>query len=420
MDALSVMLGGALDLFRYNRAAFQFDVRQNQERLYHLQKMRNEQGKLFRQDLRDLFGLTVSKMETYLIVATLTCLLTIVLIYEGHVPESTPAWLFLLWAASCTAAVTFLLLSQWFAIHASIAAQVGRTQVLTSFVRLPVPSLAEVNAAALVLEEFETSGASLRVPFLDSPGPDRNDEDPDESSHFDYFTRLQADWMGYDAYARVSLIVGTNQMLLALGYTGIAHFAASNHIHVYWAFMAVLVSFGAAHAYMNLLVRYRTLVSFTLVFLAAPALACTTYAVYATRTPFPEAFYVLSSGAILCQLGSLAFFVLLALDVDRNWLPINFATVQQIDIVGVFGLVGCERELAPAATIPAAPIILRTGTGAPPVGGKSEAFRSFKFIGASNLLILLAGFIYSVLVASGAVSAVGWDNAPVASKETRH
>jgi hypothetical protein len=418
LESLAVMFEGAFDLFRYNRVSFQFDVRQEQERLYHLQKMRNEQGQLYREDMRDLFGLTVGKMETYLIVATITSLLTIVLIYEGRVPPTTPAWLFLLWAASSTSAVCFLLLSQWLAIQASVAAQVGRAQSLTSFVRLPVPSTLEINKVAPALEVFETTGGSLRLPFtsLDDSLGSEDSQETDSHSHFAYFVTFQRQWITCDAYARVSLILGTNQLMLALGYTGVAYFAADARIRVYWAFVAVLASFGAAHAYINLLVRFEIWLVFTALYFATPLLACTAYAAYRTSPPFTAAFYIISSASIFCQFTSLGFLVVLGLDVEGNMLPTRFATVNQIDVVGAFGLAGCKRELVPAVTVPAAPVItreadahleLRSG-----LTNECDAYRSFKSISAVNLLILFLGFVINVLAASGVIQSDGWSNAP--------
>ena len=416
IESLGLMLQGAVDLFKFNRSAYQFDSRQEQERLYHLQKMRNTQGVLYRQDVRDLFGLTITKMESYLIVATLTSLLTLVLVYEGNVPASTPAWLFLLWAASSTAAICFLLLSQWFAVHASVAGQVGRAESLVRHIRLPVPTLSEISVPARLLEDFEYSESSLRIPFVDKAVAEPVESPESLGSPFRLFLEKQKEWMGYDAYARVSLILGTNQLLLALSYTGIAYFAAEAGIHVYWAFMAVLASFAIAHAHMNMLVRFRVFVTYAVLYFLAPTLACTTYAVY-PRAPFTAGFYILSTGAIASQFLALGFFAALALRVEENYLPTRFATVQQIDVLGLLGVMGSQREVAPSVAIPAAPVVCR-GVVEHVGDVKSDAYCSFKILAAVNLLILLVGLVMQLL--SGFTSITGWSNSPEFVKTSSH
>ena len=59
------LLSGIKGLFMYNRQSYSFNKSLDQERLYHLQKMRIDQIKLYRDDIRDLFGLVVGKMNNY-------------------------------------------------------------------------------------------------------------------------------------------------------------------------------------------------------------------------------------------------------------------------------------------------------------------------------------------------------------------
>lgn len=55
--------------------------------MYHTQKARFDQVRLYREDIRDLFDLTISKMDNYLIVNTLMLAFTGGFFYEGRVPQ---------------------------------------------------------------------------------------------------------------------------------------------------------------------------------------------------------------------------------------------------------------------------------------------------------------------------------------------
>lgn len=56
------------EIFDYNRENFRFDAKQWQERGFQEQKMRVDQGQLYRDDVRDLMELTTGKMDLYLIM----------------------------------------------------------------------------------------------------------------------------------------------------------------------------------------------------------------------------------------------------------------------------------------------------------------------------------------------------------------
>jgi hypothetical protein len=100
VESLALIGAGVWELFTYNRGNFSFNKELNQDRIYHTQKMRNEQVGLYRDDVRDLFGLTIAKMDVYIIVNSLMLLLAVALFYEGRMPAKSPEWLFILWAIS--------------------------------------------------------------------------------------------------------------------------------------------------------------------------------------------------------------------------------------------------------------------------------------------------------------------------------
>jgi hypothetical protein len=175
------LFGAVKGLFEYNRENFLFDRTQNQLRVYQIQKMRVAQVKQFRDDLRQLFDLTISKMDMYLLFDILLLLFEGGLFYDGRLPHGTPAWLFWLWAMSLGSAMFFLCLSIFFAIHASIAAQTFQVRVLTQWLRLPIPSAEDIHAAAGTATEFEQTRAKdmLRVPGVNARGYPWTGADPD-------------------------------------------------------------------------------------------------------------------------------------------------------------------------------------------------------------------------------------------------
>ena len=90
LETLAV-LSGLKSVFMYNRQSYQFNKELDQERLYHLQKMRIEQVDLYRDDIRDLFNLVVTKMNNYYLVNTLALGFSLGFFYEGKVPADCPS-----------------------------------------------------------------------------------------------------------------------------------------------------------------------------------------------------------------------------------------------------------------------------------------------------------------------------------------
>ena len=68
---LAAMMTGAQTLFTYNRDAFVFERTMIQAMTYQEQNIRIQEASLYREDLRDLFDITVKKMDNYLVINTL-------------------------------------------------------------------------------------------------------------------------------------------------------------------------------------------------------------------------------------------------------------------------------------------------------------------------------------------------------------
>lgn len=253
-----VVGGVAGSLFTYNRENFMFDSEQRLKREFQGQIMRIKKFELYREDVRDLMELTVSKMDNYLIINTLQLGFSIVLFTEGRpAPGKSPPWLHWLYALTNVAAFLYFVLSVWLAMHASIAAHSFGVRLLTQFVRLPVPNKEQLDNARALATDYEAQGVGnlLRIPVigqqlrrlnrtmdtLTAASADEEEESSPEPEldargqspaamlrHTQLYRQVQANWQAYDAYARVCMAMGTNQLLHAMGYYCIGMLISEN------------------------------------------------------------------------------------------------------------------------------------------------------------------------------------------------
>ncbi|CAK9049409.1 unnamed protein product [Durusdinium trenchii] len=131
--------------------------------------MKIRKHELYREDIRDLTDLTVSKMDVYMVINVLQLLFCVMLFTEGMPsPGSTPLWLHWILAATSGSGVLYFVLSIWLSMHASIAAHSFGVRMLTQFVRLPVPNLQQIDSAAAKAKDYEAMslGQILRIPVL--------------------------------------------------------------------------------------------------------------------------------------------------------------------------------------------------------------------------------------------------------------
>lgn len=167
MEALLAAYGGVTSLWNYNKGNWMFDKQMRQNALHQLQNMKVSQAGMYRDDLRDLFGLTIAKMDAYTTVVTLQLGFCISLYYDGRLNEYAPSWVFALHALSLGSAFVFFVLSLWFAVYASIAAQSCVVRTLTQALRLPIARETQVLQAHAFASDFEQDGdEALRLPFL--------------------------------------------------------------------------------------------------------------------------------------------------------------------------------------------------------------------------------------------------------------
>ena len=370
MEVLGVI---AKDVFMFNRENFKFNKEVNMNKMFQTMKMRIEACDMYREDLRDLFDLTVVKMDNYLIVNSLTLMFTMGFFYEGRLPSDTPAWLMWLWATNLAAAVLFLVLSVWFAIHAAIAAQTFSVRLLTQWLRLPVPTRADVDAVKPSLEQFEQSKVQemLRLPVIseylkdtfrrgDGQTAEAEQEQAEERTavrkaldknynefveHFILFQRLQSSFTGYDAYTRVTLVVGAAHLFFVIGYMALAHYMLALRQIGALAFIIGIIAFSIVHARHNLILTVTEHLFFAFALALGPILASVMAIakLHNINTLIPD---YLAPFAFMAHFLVTLVYVLLGFEATND-LPTRFSTVVAIDILGEHDLHDTPPDGAP-------------------------------------------------------------------------
>lgn len=249
-----------LSLFSYNKANFLYDRNQRVNRVFTGISYKLQEFGLYRQDIRDLTGLTTNTTTQYHLVTVLELGMCVTLLGPARLPEDVPEWV--LWHQLVALVNAFMLLatSMWLATRAAITAESLNVRLQTQYVRLPFPDGRTLDSALTKAEEFE--GASLkdmvRVPFMkattervlgrpmefmesDAEGKKKKKQKSHRKapglrslpfrepgvegprplvseSHLLLYRQLQKHWQGFDAYARVTMSTGTYWLILSLAY----------------------------------------------------------------------------------------------------------------------------------------------------------------------------------------------------------
>ncbi|CAJ1457163.1 unnamed protein product [Effrenium voratum] len=269
-------------LFNYNRANYLYDAEFRYERFSQGREYACEQQQQYRNDLRTLSGLTMVKNNQYAGLAALDMALCVALYCAGrlglHGP-SPPGWIMGLWLTNNAASFSFMGLAIFMALHASFRAQAASVNLLTRKIRVPVPSMRQLDKARRFSSEFEQQQWSdiFRVPYLTNPGVPKTDETsakvagsshrarsaspgrraraskasswvreefetdragtltsgtvqpgallPADAApeHFRLYAAVQKEWFQYDIYARVCMLLGFSSFVQSLAFYGNGH-----------------------------------------------------------------------------------------------------------------------------------------------------------------------------------------------------
>mmetsp|Transcript_98457 Transcript_98457/g.175375 ORF Transcript_98457/g.175375 Transcript_98457/m.175375 type:complete len:897 (+) Transcript_98457:128-2818(+) len=377
----AAVAGTGNTLFGYNRENYLYDRKMRQETEYQIMDFRIKQAELWREDVKDIIGLTSVKMDTYLIVNAVQLGFTVMAFCEGRLATGTPTWLVGCHTLSLSGAFMYLLMSVWFSMHASVTAKSYEVRLLTQLVRLPVPSWTQLEGARTYGSTFEKTQTKqmFRVPFVmgtqngvlgEAPAAGsqsgegaevpsgssdlwglegRGDSlyeldgsvrtEPDSQRHLKLIKQVMHYWQSYDGFARVAMSMGTNQLIAGLSYYVIAYVLISNKA-VVACFLVVMLFMVIATALIRLDMsltglEFRTAVALVIAGPCLAALAAQQWRLHTIRgyemvhllAPMPYAF----SAAWLMFL---LYISKVGMQEGGAMLPTGFRSVMYIDVFG--------------------------------------------------------------------------------------
>lgn len=398
-------------VFEYNQKNFKYDREMRQKTEFKTREWRNAQCDLWRDDVREIIGLTERKMDSYLVIGTLQLGMSVVLFCEGRLEPGTPPWLMHMYMMSTVGAFMYLLMAVWLAMHASIVAQCSEVRLLTQYVRRPIPTWEELQDMRTFAQTYEhlESQQVMRVPFTGSAKPDQdhatgattssfgapfgsskpsstvgalpsaeaaeraidpwfkeaNAEDrqglyelmqmPIERRRHIYLARRSAaQYQAFDAFTRTALSCGTHQLLSAVAYYCIGYCSIQDGAP--WpafcvAFVMVAASVSIAQLDFSMTRREQDLARVLLV--TGPLLSATMAWARAAVSWCTYLVYIAFPLATMAHAGWL-LFSLRALDVQKqengSYLPMKFRAVLYLDVFGWFRKGGRERSAASPAS----------------------------------------------------------------------
>jgi len=369
-----------------------YDREMRQKTEFQILGYRNVQADLWREDVRALISLTERKMDSYLIVNSLQLGMCVMLFAEGRLDPGTPAWVLHIYMLALGAAFLYLLMSVWLAMHASIVAQVSGVRLLTQHVRLPVPSIEQLAAMRTYAISYETLDVKsmMRVPFISKAGrrerrqtgavsdaasslegdsreaprsvdsrasmPPLEAHDPwgleeqdcpyelefvqpGHRRHIQQAARQATQYQCFDAFARVSMSFGTNQLLCAityycLGYVSVldgAPFAAVTVTFIMVGIALALIELDFDLSQREASVAWALLAAGPAIFTCAACLWCNGEVFSSILVPSLLPFGFAAHGLSLVWL-------LRGCKVELRgngvWLPTKFVAVQNLDVFG--------------------------------------------------------------------------------------
>lgn len=390
--AAAATTGGTL--FDYNRKNFLYDRKMRQETEYQIMEFRIRQAELWREDVRDIVGLTSVKMDTYLIVNAVQLGFCVMAFCEGRLAPGTPTWLVGCHTLSLAGAFMYLLMSIWFSMHASVTAKSYEVRLLTQHVRLPVPAWAALEGARTYSSTFEKIEARqmFRVPWvmgtqesvlreaphggrppsgsaeadprseplaadregssdlwgLEARGDDIYEldgsvrSDPHRLRHLRLVREALQYWQSYDGFARVAMSMGTNQLVTALSYYVIGYVLIANHA-VVACWLAVMLFMVIAATLIRLDMSLTSLeyrVSVVLV-VGGPCLLAVAAEQWSLRTKAGDRIVdVVTPLAYLMHALWLAFLLYISKVSEQAGgalLPTGFRSVMYVDVFGWIG-----------------------------------------------------------------------------------
>jgi len=392
--ATGAAVGGA-GLFEYNRKNFLYDRKLRQDTEYQILDFRIKQAELWREDVKDITGLTTVKMDTYNLICAVMLGFCVVAFCEGRLHPGTPPWIVGCHTLSLGGAFIYFTMGLWLSMQASITAKAYEVRLLTQIVRLPVPSWTQLEGARTYGSAFEKADARqmFRVPFVmgtqervcdytktreskkkarenaeqgaeyDAPTGMRNRSkksadvwglegrgddiyeldgtlrsDPRMLRHMSVIREAQKYWLAHDGLARVALSLGTNQLVTALSYYVIGYVLVSNHaVIASWLVVMLLMVLMAALVRLDMSLTARDYRVSVMLMSTGPCVVAVAASQWAAKTPTTDTVAALLSPIPFAFHSMWMFWLLKILapkEANGAVLPTGFKAVMFTDIFG--------------------------------------------------------------------------------------
>eukprot|EP00440_Ansanella_granifera_P040274 gb/GFBE01043682.1/.p1 GENE.gb/GFBE01043682.1/~~gb/GFBE01043682.1/.p1 ORF type:complete len:1139 (+),score=284.99 gb/GFBE01043682.1/:1-3417(+) len=409
--AVAGAAAGVQALFQYNQGNFKYDREMRQKTEFKTREWRSSQVGLWRDDVREIIGLTERKMDSYLMIGTLQLGMCVVLFCEGRLEPGTPPWLMHLYMLSTTGAFLYLLMAVWLAMHASIVAQCSAVRLLTQFIRLPIPSWAELQDMRTFAQTYEhldtqqmmrfpftghakaedipPKGAEGNAPFGAAFGSSKPSPTvgalPDKHAaeraidpwlkeahahdrqglyelmhmpvatrrHIHLARRASSQYQAFDAFTRTALSFGSHQLLSAVGYYVLGYCSIQDGAP--WpAFCvaAIMVASSMTIAQLDFSMTRREQATARLLLMSGPLLSAVMAWARAVRLPCVDYLVLVCTPLASLAHASWLVFSLKVLGVEKQnngaMLPMKFRAVLYLDVFGWFD--GKKRGKAASPT----------------------------------------------------------------------
>jgi len=303
---------GGVWLFSYNKENFAYDAGMRFGRFTMSRGFVNAQVGQYREDIHGLTEQTATRMDAW---ATITvCFLQVcaALSCAGRIGmhgAAPPGWFCALFSGCIFMSTLFNGISLWLSMHASLRAQCAAASLLTRKVRLPIPSMAQLDQARVFGSAYEKQEWRdiFRVPFMrhTQDAPDTADKKPEGKSkkgkkgksaeaegvhdphaefastardtvpswirdevavdkgegkeesaeqhdpneaplHFKLLMKAQEEWRDYDIYARITMLYGVMSFMYACCYYGIG--TCISELRGFWVMWSMPMIFMTTQA----------------------------------------------------------------------------------------------------------------------------------------------------------------------------
>lgn len=169
--AAGAAIGGTVSVYEYNRTGWLTDILLRQQQRYRKQSVRQSQAGMFREDIRDLASCSVSRLNNYIILATLLLGMAVASYLQAGLPEGSAEFAITLYFLCMGSSQVYLILAIFCAVNAQQMAIWTQRELLITFVRIPVAEFVEDIHEGHKMEQsrsFEHQGLGyiLRVPGL--------------------------------------------------------------------------------------------------------------------------------------------------------------------------------------------------------------------------------------------------------------